>query len=172
MYPDAYLAYLVHFHGDRDYFECHEILEEYWKSLPKEQRHSVWVGLIQIAVGLYHHRRGNFPGAEKMISSSLRITKQNPDCITALGLDVNLLKEALAVRLRSIQQGEAYQSINLPIKDETLLRELQTNCKEMGLLYGNPSNLNDSYLCNKHTLRDRSEVILERQRSLQAKQGS
>ncbi len=31
MYPNAYLDYLVYFHGHRDYFECHEVLEEYWK---------------------------------------------------------------------------------------------------------------------------------------------
>lgn len=31
MYPAEYLEYLVYFHADRDYFECHEILEEYWK---------------------------------------------------------------------------------------------------------------------------------------------
>ena len=27
-FPLKYIDFLVHFHGDRDYFECHEILEE------------------------------------------------------------------------------------------------------------------------------------------------
>lgn len=31
LYPTAYIKYLFHFHTDRDYFECHELLEEHWK---------------------------------------------------------------------------------------------------------------------------------------------
>ncbi|MFZ3196347.1 MAG: DUF309 domain-containing protein, partial [Bacillus mycoides] len=27
MYPTEYIQFLIHFHGDYDYFECHEILE-------------------------------------------------------------------------------------------------------------------------------------------------
>ncbi|WP_205628902.1 DUF309 domain-containing protein, partial [Acinetobacter baumannii] len=52
LYPEALIDYLVYFHADRDFFECHEVLEDYWKSLPKEERSLFWVGLIQIAVGL------------------------------------------------------------------------------------------------------------------------
>lgn len=37
MYPEAYVAFLHEFHTTRDYFECHEILEEYWKEDPPEQ---------------------------------------------------------------------------------------------------------------------------------------
>ncbi|MEH7501602.1 DUF309 domain-containing protein, partial [Neobacillus drentensis] len=29
MYPTEYIQFLAHFHGDRDYFECHELLEDY-----------------------------------------------------------------------------------------------------------------------------------------------
>ena len=35
MYPTEYIQFLIHFHGDYDYFECHEILEEYWKTKPR-----------------------------------------------------------------------------------------------------------------------------------------
>jgi len=38
MYPEPYLEYLIQFHAERDYFECHEILEEYWKSAPANER--------------------------------------------------------------------------------------------------------------------------------------
>ncbi|PAD68333.1 hypothetical protein CHH83_14265, partial [Bacillus sp. 7586-K] len=34
MYDQEYIDFLVHFHCDRDYFECHEILEEHWKKDP------------------------------------------------------------------------------------------------------------------------------------------
>ena len=36
MYSQAYIDYLVHFHGDRDYFECHELLEEHWKKTKED----------------------------------------------------------------------------------------------------------------------------------------
>ena len=58
-FPQKYIEYLVHFHGDRDYFECHEILEEYWKKIDNGNKESIWVGLIQLAVANYHHRRKN-----------------------------------------------------------------------------------------------------------------
>lgn len=35
MYPTEYIQFLIHFHGDYDYFECHEILEGYWKTKPR-----------------------------------------------------------------------------------------------------------------------------------------
>ncbi len=62
MYPKAYIDYLVEFHATRDYFECHEILEEYWKEDPPKKRKRYWVGFIQLAVALYHHRRQNTAG--------------------------------------------------------------------------------------------------------------
>ncbi len=57
MYAKAYIEYLAHFHGTRDYFECHEVLEEHWKAVDPKNRSSVWVLLIQIAVSMYHARQ-------------------------------------------------------------------------------------------------------------------
>ena len=54
-YPEAYIDFLVHFHGDRDWFECHERLEEYWKEHPDDPKSDTWVGLIQVAeIGRAH----------------------------------------------------------------------------------------------------------------------
>ena len=69
-YPKAYILYLVHFHGDRDYFECHEILEEHWKEMDPKDRMSHWVGLIQIAVAVYHERRENRQGAIRTLTKA------------------------------------------------------------------------------------------------------
>ena len=73
-YPEDYLSFLVHFHGTRDYFECHEILEEYWKETAPKERDSHWVGLIQIAVALYHERRGNKQGATRTLTKAIEIS--------------------------------------------------------------------------------------------------
>lgn len=166
MYPQPYLDYLVQFHVERDYFECHEILEEYWKSVPPEQRKAVWVGLIQIAVALYHQRRGNQSGASKMLSSAIQLLKQHHKDVELLGLDSPALNLLLEKRLEEIKTGIAYRSLSLPIREEALRTAYEHVCALRNAPVSRESDLNDHYLMNKHTLRDRSEVFAERQRQI------
>ncbi|UFJ43226.1 DUF309 domain-containing protein [Brevibacillus humidisoli] len=168
MYPEAYVQYLCHFHGDRDYFECHEILEEYWKSKP-QPREAVWVGLIQIAVSLYHQRRGNMAGAAKMMESAIRIVVNRTEQVHALGLDHTALVDMLQQRLAQIKEGAAYTSLNLPISDPGLQKQCEQCCDMQGVRFGQPSQLDNLFLLHKHTLRDRSDVIQERLESLRRK---
>jgi uncharacterized protein len=165
MYPHPYLEYLVQFHAERDYFECHEILEEYWKS-EAGQRSPVWVGLIQIAVGLYHHRRGNRAGAVKMMNSALRLLRQQQDAVSRLGLDPAALLQLLAAVVAEMEAGAPYRSITLPIADPDLRERVRQMCAERGLPFDRPSDMANRYLLHKHTLRDRSDVIAERARQL------
>lgn len=72
MYPKPYIDYLVYFHTNRDYFECHEVLEEHWKVADPRHRNVLWVGLIQVAVSLYHHRRSNYVGAERTMKKQFQ----------------------------------------------------------------------------------------------------
>ncbi|WP_133174958.1 DUF309 domain-containing protein, partial [Heyndrickxia sporothermodurans] len=87
--PEAYIEYLVHFHGDRDYFECHELLEEHWKLTDIKNRHSVWVGLIQLAVSQYHYRRSNIVGAIRLMKKALNNLIENKNILITLKIDVN-----------------------------------------------------------------------------------
>lgn len=169
MYPKAYIDYLVHFHGDRDYFECHEILEEYWKDTEPEKRQQVWVALIQIAVAMYHHRRENWNGAERMLQKAISLVKKEQHSIKQLGLDNHELPLLLIKRLEEIKQRMPYKSINLPIQDQSLLEECKLVCKKQGLGWGNTSNLSDLFLLHKHKLRDRSEVIEARRKQMMLK---
>lgn len=159
MYPNAYLEYLIYFHTNRDFFECHEVLEEYWKD-EVEQKEIIWVGLIQLAVSLYHYRRGNLVGALKLARNAKDILTHEP--VLKLGIDPDSLENKIENLVRSILNEEEYKDFNLPISDEKLLNQCKAMCKENRLLWGAPSNLNDEYIINKHTLRDRSEVIEER----------
>ncbi|EGL81670.1 protein of unknown function DUF309 [Caldalkalibacillus thermarum TA2.A1] len=161
MYPKAYVDYLVHFHGSRDYFECHEVLEEYWKSQP--HREKVWVGLIQLAVGLYHHRRGNFNGAAKMLASARQILGKEKAAVQKLGLDPSTLLKQISERLNDVQQRKAYTSLNLPITDHQLLQHCRQICQEKNLTWGKGSDPDNALLIHKHKLRDRSDVIRERE---------
>ncbi|WP_349407623.1 DUF309 domain-containing protein [Pseudalkalibacillus sp. SCS-8] len=162
MYPKPYIDYLVHFHGLRDYFECHEILEEHWKSVPEDQAKKHWVGLIQIAVSLYHQRRKNYSGALRMMTSAANIIEKEQSEIEALGLDVDVLLLKLQERIVEIENQQPYESFNLPIKDKTLLARLEKECEEKNCTFGIPSDMDDDFLVNKHTLRDRQPVINER----------
>ncbi len=167
MYPDAYIDFLVHFHGSRDYFECHEILEEYWKQTKKnERKKSVFVGLIQISVALYHQRSGNMNGAYRILSKGLGILEEKKEAIVELGLNYEQLLILLRKRLAEINECISYYSINLPIDDQKLLETAISRCHLLGYTWSGKSDLSNTSLVKKHTLRDRSNVIQEREEQL------
>ncbi|MFB5760511.1 DUF309 domain-containing protein [Paenibacillus medicaginis] len=85
-YPPLYIAYLVYFNRDRDYFECHEVLEELWL---ETGRNPLYKGLLQLAVGLFHFRNGNVRGARMMLESALQKLKAAEEA--ALGIDMGRL---------------------------------------------------------------------------------
>ncbi|AST92304.1 MULTISPECIES: DUF309 domain-containing protein [Sutcliffiella] len=166
MYPKDYTEYLFYFHCLRDYFECHEVLEEFWKEQPNHSRDDHWVGLIQIAVSLYHHRRGNFNGAKKMMNNAIINLSKKSKEIEKLGLDSKLLIETLREHLQKIENKIQYESINLPIKDDNLLQICNEMAEKQNLSWGRASDLSNEFLVNKHTLRDRSDVIETRKEEL------
>ncbi len=162
MVPKAFIQYLVHFHGDRDYFECHEVLEEYWKDVEPGNKDSIWVGFIQLAVSSYHYRRGNLAGALRMHNKSAMIlTNQAQSCI-GLGIDHHKLIKLMLERKARIVTIQPYTSMNLPINNPELLAQCLEECEKQNLVWGSPSNMDDQNLVNKHSQRDRSSVILER----------
>lgn len=105
MYPKEYIQFLAHFHGDRDYFECHELLEDYWKKTDSGNKDSIWVGLILVAVSSYHHRRSNFIGAKRTLEKAMHIFEFQADSLTKLGLDKIHLVHFLKGRLSDIQRN-------------------------------------------------------------------
>lgn len=166
MYPAEYIKFLVHFHGDRDYFECHEILEEYWKSTDKNNKSSVWVGLILMAVSFYHHRRGNCNGAVRTLRKGISILKNRPHELKGLGLDAARLTSNLTERLTLIKNGGNYTSYNLPIADSKLRLQCAEMCSRQGFTWCNSSNLMNDELVHRHKKRDRSMIIQERLKAL------
>jgi len=162
-YPKEFIAYLVQFHGSRDYFECHEILEEYWKKTDAKNKNSHWVGFILLAVSAYHHRRGNFAGAERTARKSLQIMKSVPPAIIhSLGLDYTQLVRMLEASIETIMRQYPYKSMNLPINSFELLQTCQSQCDKEGYKWCDPTQVTDSIL-HRHALRDRSDVINERE---------
>jgi predicted metal-dependent hydrolase len=157
-YPNAYMEYLTYYHKQRDYFECHEVLEEYWKENPESPLSVTWVTLIQLAVAMYHERRGNLKGAVKMLTSAVKLL--NIDDLERLGIQASQLKILMKERL--IKLGEntqmAFEDINIPFRDQAL-EALITAIRIDDVV-------TDPFIINKHTLRDRSDVIRTRQDEL------
>jgi uncharacterized protein len=170
LYPKPYIDYLVYFHSQRDYFECHEVLEEHWKSVPKNERAIYWVGFIQLAVGLYHHRRNNFEGAKKMMNGAIRILEKEKRVITTLGLDFEELIKLMKTKLNDISHNEPFQHLDLPIVDENLLQVCIERCKEFNTKWKSDSA--DDFIIHKHSNRDRSDVIAARLEELEKKKNN
>jgi uncharacterized protein len=168
-FPLEYIDFLVHFHGDRDYFECHEILEEFWKEIDSKNKHSIWVGFIQLAVANYHHRRGNFNGALRTLQKSLHIFTLDEMKLCKLGIDPILLFKQMNQELSNIKHQLDYQSMNLPIHSKELVEKCMNRCHELHLEWCKASDLNNLEIVHRHLKRDRTSVINERNRAKRIK---
>jgi len=169
-YPKEYVDYLVYYHADRDFFECHEVMEEYWKTQKGTSFEKLWLALIQVAVSAYHHRRGNSKGALKMLESALK--QIDPMLLEQLGIAGEAFIQQLTERWNTLKKEEdpAYKDMNFPIQDQHLLELCKQRSRERQVIWGSDSNLQDHYLIHKHSLRDRSEIIKERERQKEIKQ--
>jgi predicted metal-dependent hydrolase len=95
-YDPLFIQFLYHFNIDRDYYECHEVMEELWM---EENRNLLFQGLLQVAVGLFHARNNNTNGAIKSFSQALRKLELYPE--HQLGIDMEqLLQEIRQYRIR------------------------------------------------------------------------
>ncbi|MCM3719700.1 DUF309 domain-containing protein [Fictibacillus phosphorivorans] len=159
-YPEAWIDYLIYFHVDQDFFECHEVLEEHWKN--EGMKGNLWPGLIQIAVALYHQRRGNMNGAKRMITSGIQKLYTEKKALLNLGIELDPFFHIIEERKLDIQQQKEFQPISLPITSELLevclLKTAKTE-EDWGN-HGNP----DENIIHKHRLRDRTSVIEEREK--------
>lgn len=166
MYPDAYIDFLYEFHVTRDYFECHEILEEYWKKDPPKKRKIYWVGFIQMAVAFYHYRRKNLIGAQKLMNKTIAVFEIEKNAVSALGIDCEeLLKQLRAVQ-KNIEAEIPYESISLPFSDPQIAGLYLSRGDSGG------KAAVTSYLIDKHFLRDRTDVINERRLQLEKRKKS
>lgn len=101
-YENLYVEFLYYFNTARDYFECHEVMEELWL---EEGRSPLLQGLLQVAVGLYHHGNGNVSGAIKLLTAALEKLEPQPD--DALGIDLGLLRKQSAEYVAKLHRIEA-----------------------------------------------------------------
>ncbi|KRG12742.1 hypothetical protein ACA30_18040 [Virgibacillus soli] len=151
-FPLSYIKYLYHFHVDRDYFECHEVLEEYWKDHGME-RNSIWVGLIQLAVSYYHYRNNNRKGAIKLMNRALLLLQNSYLEMDRLGIHYPELIKILKDSHQKMRKNQPYKAINFPIKDKKLYILCQSYCNEKSINWGNPDTNTPVQILFKHKWR-------------------
>ncbi|MDU5140667.1 MAG: DUF309 domain-containing protein [Paenibacillus dendritiformis] len=171
-YPTAYIEYMLEFHGTRDWFECHEIMEEQWKAESSAERKVWWLTLVQIAVGLYHERRGNLAGAGKMLRSALA---HAPSVAWAeLGINGKELVSQLTERVEAYRHGglrdRTYAEWNFPIADPGLAALCEARCLARGWPWCSTGSEQDESILHRHKLRDR-EPVMEARREAQRLKG-
>ncbi|QWU18078.1 hypothetical protein SAMN04487895_11588 [Paenibacillus sophorae] len=109
-YEPLYVAYLIYFNRDRDYFECHEVLEELWLS---KDRDPLYKALLQVAVGLYHYRNGNARGAIIMLEGAAAKLREYPEI--TLGIHLGKLVRETEDYIQRLREYD-----NLPYYDLTI----------------------------------------------------
>jgi uncharacterized protein len=84
LYPPQYLEGIEHFNAGR-YFDAHEIWEEIWLRSSGDTK-LFYQMLIQAAVALHHHARGNARGARGMYENVVGKLERLPSIFMSLDL--------------------------------------------------------------------------------------
>lgn len=154
-----FLHFIVYFNDNEDYFECHEVLEEYWKSQPGFSKEHPLTGYILLSTGFYHWRRGNAAGAKRTLHKALRRFREMPEQFQqykeqiAFGQLTVLLEERLAL----LEAGQTFRPFKLPVSAGLEEKALRAKT-ELTLL---PKN--SAAVIDKHMLRDRPHILSKRQ---------
>jgi uncharacterized protein len=89
----------------RKYFDAHEAWEDVWRAAPAEEKRFLQ-GLIQIAVALHHHGRGNMAGARSLLARAQRNLSDGPDFFA--GLDMAAVRGEIAVCEKAFADGTPF----------------------------------------------------------------
>jgi hypothetical protein len=112
------------FNVERDYFECHEVMEELWLT---EGRSPFYQGLLQVAVALYHFRAGNISGAGKLFAAA--VEKLEASLPLDAGIDIAALiadSRKVLRRLKSAEQEPfAFDDLTIQIVDPDLAAQVK-----------------------------------------------
>ena len=119
--PDA-LLYGIEEFNRQEFFEQHETLEGIWIHEADAVRY-LYQGILQVGVGFYHWRRGNWRGAVAKLGHGLaKLEPYRPACMT---IDVErLVRETTALRaeLEALGPGDmpAFPPPRLPRVHRTI----------------------------------------------------
>ncbi|MFX3673985.1 MAG: DUF309 domain-containing protein [Paenisporosarcina sp.] len=155
LFHPLFLQYLIYFNDHTDYFECHEVLEEYWKDIaPNDKTHPLTAWIL-LATGMYHWRRGNNTGAYRSLLKAQKRFSITLHSTFYEGIQMNALHVSLSHAIAMVQQSATFQAFKISIESETLRAKVTAQIM--------PSSLKGDELIHKHMHRDRSEILKARE---------
>lgn len=158
-----FVQFLKEFNDINDYFECHELLEDYWKEVaPRQKVHSL-AALILLSTSMYHWRRGNFSGALKTMGGSIKRMKETSHSSFFETINFHRLYQDATNAYNSIQKQEPFLGFQIDIQNKELLSRVE----EIPFVKEEDRN----FLIHKHMLRDRSEILEEREKQKKRREG-
>ncbi len=101
MHSDGLIRGIALFNA-AEFFEAHEVLEDVWRAAPEPEKKFLQ-GLIQVAVGLHHHSRGNIVGCRSLLARAGRNLSRYPAHYG--GLDIGTLLAKLTEWHEALEQG-------------------------------------------------------------------
>lgn len=118
-YEELYIQFLYYFNIERDYYECHEVMEHLWL---EQGRNRTLQGLLQIAVGLYHFRNGNSGGARKSFQAAILKLEKNTPITMGIHMEklINDTKIYLSKLLDVDKMPFTFYDLDIEIVDESL----------------------------------------------------
>ncbi|WP_252503478.1 DUF309 domain-containing protein [Sporosarcina sp. Marseille-Q4943] len=160
-YHPLFLNFIVYFNRNQDYFECHEVLEEYWKSTPNYTKDHPLTAFILLSTGLYHWRRGNVDGAHRTLVKAANRMRDFPNFDTRYteALDYRQLVQDTERVISKVEKEEAFSPFTILLTSASLQRSVDEVASSMDLL---PAG--SDAVIHKHMLRDRSDILAEREK--------
>lgn len=158
-YHPLFLHFIVYFNDNQDYFECHEVLEEYWKMQENFSKEHPLTGYILLATGLYHWRRGNLTGAERTLNKALARFRQIPERYVDYKEEVAVdqVIHSIETSLAGVRSDSPFTAFPLPVSPD-LAKEAEAAKMMLRLL---PKD--SAAVIHKHMQRDRSDILLQRE---------
>jgi predicted metal-dependent hydrolase len=126
---DPRLAEAITLFNAGDWYGCHDGFEALWHETAGAMR-PVLQGILQIAVAELHHERGNLRGATILMGEGLGRLARAED--SALGLDLESLRQTTAVRLRALQEHGSVDRCQSPRLVATAAQAPSVDCLDSG----------------------------------------
>ena len=98
--------------NQRQFFECHEVLEEIWLEETEEEK-PFYQGIIQVAAAFHHYLNGNLAGTLSLLRQGVEKLRRYP--ADSHGLDLGALLAALNPWLDHLASGLPTDHLPLPI---------------------------------------------------------
>lgn len=127
--PPEQLLLAIHQFNNREWFDCHETIEELWIGETGEMRDFLQ-GTLQISVALFHWSNGNHGGAVHLLASGINYLKRVSDiclCVDVQALIADSDRVRVALEELGKDHMESLESTIIPqIKTVLTSRHINT----------------------------------------------